>query len=127
MPPTLRLRARADLEPVAAISGASSARPAPQSGSRPPSTGPGAPSSTHQPSPLPPSASAAAPSPAPPAAASKDEKPATSAPPAEVTSFDPGTAPKELKKEGPDWVTMFNPNVKRTLDVGLVHTLVHDS
>lgn len=24
-------------------------------------------------------------------------------------------------------MTMFNPNVKRVLDVGLVHTLVHDS
>ena len=31
------------------------------------------------------------------------------------------------KKEGSDWLTMFNPNVKRVVDVGLVHTLVHDS
>lgn len=60
-----------------------------------------------------------------PPATPKDEKPSAAG--GEVTSFDPGTAPKELKKEGPDWVTMFNPNVKRTLDVGLVHTLVHDS
>ncbi|GAA6059271.1 hypothetical protein JCM10212_006664 [Sporobolomyces blumeae] len=45
----------------------------------------------------------------------------------EVTNFDPETAPKDLKKEGSDWMTMFNPNVKRVLDVGLVHTLVHDS
>jgi len=44
-----------------------------------------------------------------------------------VTNFDPETAPKDLKKEGSDWMTMFNPNVKRVLDVGLVHTLVHDS
>jgi glucose repression regulatory protein TUP1 len=41
--------------------------------------------------------------------------------------FDPETVPKDLKKEGSDWLTMFNPNVKRVLDVGLVHTLVHDS
>ncbi|GEM07220.1 glucose repression regulatory protein TUP1 [Rhodotorula toruloides] len=103
---------------------AASQRPAiPQTGSRPPSTGPVAPpSSTHQPSPLPPSAPTAS-SPSAPSTTAKDEKP----PVGEVTSFDPGTAPKELKKEGPDWVTMFNPNVKRALDVGLVHTLVHDS
>lgn len=41
--------------------------------------------------------------------------------------FDPETVTKDLKKEGSDWMTMFNPNVKRVLDVGLVHTLVHDS
>jgi glucose repression regulatory protein TUP1 len=34
---------------------------------------------------------------------------------------------KEAKKEGgPDWMTMYNPKVKRTLDVELVHTLIHD-
>ncbi|GAA5821467.1 hypothetical protein JCM3770_000914 [Rhodotorula araucariae] len=99
-------------------------------GSRPPSTGPDA-AALHHPSPVPPSAASAipalsaasaAPSPAPtPAHQSKDEKPV------EVTNFDPDTAPKDLKKEGSDWMTMFNPNVKRVLDVGLVHTLVHDS
>lgn len=41
--------------------------------------------------------------------------------------FDPETVTRDLKKEGSDWMTMFNPNVKRVLDVGLVHTLVHDS
>ncbi|GAA5887385.1 hypothetical protein JCM5296_007120 [Sporobolomyces johnsonii] len=106
----------------------------PYAGSRPSSTGPAAPP-LHHPSPLPPPSaqptlppiSHSAPSPAapppPPAAATpaKDEKPV------EVTSFDPETAPKDLKKEGSDWMTMFNPNVKRVLDVGLVHTLVHDS
>lgn len=58
-----------------------------------------------------------------------DEKPLIGAanPNVEVTNFDPETAPKDLKKEGSDWMTMFNPNVKRVLDVGLVHTLVHDS
>lgn len=41
--------------------------------------------------------------------------------------FDPESVTRDLKKEGSDWITMFNPNVKRVLDVGLVHTLVHDS
>ncbi|CAO1629327.1 unnamed protein product [Parajaminaea phylloscopi] len=35
--------------------------------------------------------------------------------------------PKDLKKEGSDWHAVFNPNVKRTLDVNLVHTLMHES
>ncbi|GAA6000752.1 hypothetical protein JCM5350_003650, partial [Sporobolomyces pararoseus] len=56
-----------------------------------------------------------------------DEKPSIGGTSVEVTNFDPETAPKDLKKEGSDWMTMFNPNVKRVLDVGLVHTLVHDS
>lgn len=41
--------------------------------------------------------------------------------------FDPENVTRDLKKEGSDWMTMYNPNVKRVLDVGLVHTLVHDS
>lgn len=32
-----------------------------------------------------------------------------------------GVAP-ELKKEGSDWFAVFNPKVKRVLDVSLVHT-----
>ncbi|GAA5928843.1 uncharacterized protein JCM15063_003982 [Sporobolomyces koalae] len=103
-------------------------------GPHPPSSAPGGPQ-LHHPSPLPPSnglppISTSAPSPAPqppsqqqPAVSKPDEKPST----VEVTNFDPETAPKDLKKEGSDWMTMFNPNVKRVLDVGLVHTLVHDS
>lgn len=46
-------------------------------------------------------------------------------PPADM--FDPENVARDLKKEGSDWMTVFNPNVKRVLDVGLVHTLVHDS
>ncbi|TNY19963.1 WD40-repeat-containing domain protein [Rhodotorula diobovata] len=107
----------------------------PYSGSRPPSTGPPVGPPLHHPSPLPPSSASAVPAlsaasnvqsrastPAQqPQQHSKDDKPVQSA------SFDPDTAPKDLKKEGSDWMTMFNPNVKRVLDVGLVHTLVHDS
>lgn len=44
-----------------------------------------------------------------------------------LLDIDPETLPSNMKKEGPDWLTMFNPNVKKVLDVGLVHTLVHDS
>jgi hypothetical protein len=37
------------------------------------------------------------------------------------------TEVKEVKKEGgADWMTLYNPKVKRTLDVELVHTLIHD-
>lgn len=39
----------------------------------------------------------------------------------------PDDVPKDLKKEGSDWHAIFNPNVKRTLDVNLVHTLMHES
>ncbi|KAJ2936488.1 hypothetical protein H1R20_g604, partial [Candolleomyces eurysporus] len=46
-----------------------------------------------------------------------------------------GSVPPELKKEGSDWFALFNPrqamNAKRerekVLDVGLVHTFVHES
>ena len=40
--------------------------------------------------------------------------------------MDPDTAPRNLKKEGTDWVTVFNPKVPRALDVELVHTLQHE-
>ncbi|PCH39459.1 WD40 repeat-like protein [Wolfiporia cocos MD-104 SS10] len=51
-------------------------------------------------------------------------------------ALDPHTVPAELKKEGTDWFAIFSPNVvgngkeggkKRALDVGLVHTLMHES
>jgi glucose repression regulatory protein TUP1 len=35
--------------------------------------------------------------------------------------------PPELKKDGSDWFAVFNPKVKRVLDVNLVHTLIHES
>ncbi|KAI0066995.1 WD40 repeat-like protein [Artomyces pyxidatus] len=41
--------------------------------------------------------------------------------------LDPHNVPPELKKEGSDWFAVFNPKVKRTLDVNLVHTLLHES
>ena len=34
--------------------------------------------------------------------------------------------PPEFKKEGNDWSVIFNPKVKRVLDVNSVHTLMHE-
>ncbi|KAF5371744.1 hypothetical protein D9758_003601 [Tetrapyrgos nigripes] len=41
--------------------------------------------------------------------------------------LDLNSMPPEFKKEGSDWFAMFNPKVKRSLDVSLVHTLMHES
>ena len=52
------------------------------------------------------------------------------APISENSSFldelDPLSVPPELKKEGSDWFAIFNPKIKRALDVNLVHTLHHE-
>ncbi|EEB93899.1 hypothetical protein MPER_07384 [Moniliophthora perniciosa FA553] len=40
---------------------------------------------------------------------------------------DVATYPAEFKKEGSDWFAIFNPKVKKGLDVSLVHTLMHES
>ena len=40
---------------------------------------------------------------------------------------DPDSFPKEYKKEGSDWIAMYNPQSQRSLDVSLVHNLVHES
>ncbi|KAF9528664.1 chromatin associated protein [Crepidotus variabilis] len=37
------------------------------------------------------------------------------------------TVPPEHKKTGSDWFALFNPQVKRVLDVNLVHTMKHES
>ncbi|GLB45183.1 putative anaphase-promoting complex subunit 4 WD40 domain [Lyophyllum shimeji] len=37
------------------------------------------------------------------------------------------TVPPEYRKEGSDWFAVFNPRVKRSLDITLVHTLIHAS
>ena len=36
------------------------------------------------------------------------------------------TIPPEYKREGSDWYALFNPKVKRVLDVQLVHNLMHE-
>jgi WD40 repeat protein len=35
--------------------------------------------------------------------------------------------PPENKSKGPDWSALFNHNVKKVLDIKLVHSLVHES
>jgi len=45
---------------------------------------------------------------------------------ANLSELDPDEVPKDLKKEGSDWLAIFNPKVKRVLDVNLVHTLMHE-
>ncbi|KAI9623332.1 hypothetical protein KEM48_009492 [Puccinia striiformis f. sp. tritici PST-130] len=78
------------------------------------------------------------PAPPPPAAASNPNPPSsttTTTQPQNIVNhnhnvlldLDPDSLPSSMKKEGVDWLTMFNPKVKKVLDVGLVHTLVHES
>ena len=43
-----------------------------------------------------------------------------------MDELDPLSVPPELKKEGSDWFAIFNPKIKRALDVNLVHTLHHE-
>lgn len=43
-----------------------------------------------------------------------------------LEDLDPHNVPPEFKKEGSDWFAIFNPKVKRVLDVQLVHTLMHE-
>jgi general transcriptional corepressor TUP1 len=40
--------------------------------------------------------------------------------------FNVHNIPPEFKKEGNDWFAIFNPKVKRVLDVTLAHTLMHE-
>lgn len=65
-----------------------------------------------------------------PAQQNNSVRPASSAPEPARPNFndlDIHSVPREMKKEGSDWFAIFNPNVPRTLDVNLVHTLDHDS
>lgn len=44
-----------------------------------------------------------------------------------LADLDPDVLPEIHKRQGTDWHAVFNPNVPRTLDVSLVHNLVHES
>ena len=46
--------------------------------------------------------------------------------PAFPDEIDLQSIPDSLKKEGSDWFAVFNSNVKRVLNVSLVHTFVHE-
>lgn len=57
------------------------------------------------------------------AGAPRDEPASSEAP---AASAEPEPAP-EIKKEGSDWVVAYNPNVRTSLDIDLVHSFAHDS
>lgn len=38
-----------------------------------------------------------------------------------------GNVSPEYRKEGPDWFAVFNPKIKKTLDINLVHSFQHSS
>ena len=56
-----------------------------------------------------------------PAAATHKSVPALS-----LGEIDPYTLPPELKREGKDWLAVYNPGTERVLSVSLVHTLHHE-
>jgi glucose repression regulatory protein TUP1 len=43
-----------------------------------------------------------------------------------LDELDFNSVPPDMRKEGSDWFAVFNPKVKRQLDVTLVHTLMHE-
>ncbi|KAI9368519.1 WD40-repeat-containing domain protein [Aspergillus egyptiacus] len=43
-----------------------------------------------------------------------------------LLNLNAGDLPNSQKKEGTDWYAVFNPEVRRVLDIELVHHLVHD-
>ena len=45
----------------------------------------------------------------------------------QLADLDPDTLRMDQKREGPDWFAIFNPRIRRVLDVELVHTLTHES
>lgn len=44
-----------------------------------------------------------------------------------LADLDPDQMRSDQKREGNDWFAVFNPNVRRSLDVDLVHNLLHES
>ncbi|KAF6223446.1 hypothetical protein HO133_000289 [Letharia lupina] len=44
-----------------------------------------------------------------------------------LADLDPDQMRPEQKRDGNDWFAIFNPNVRRVLDVDLVHNLLHES
>jgi glucose repression regulatory protein TUP1 len=44
-----------------------------------------------------------------------------------LAELGPNDVPPQFKREGEDWFAIFNPRVRRQLDVDLMHTLVHES
>jgi hypothetical protein len=48
-------------------------------------------------------------------------------PPELLSDLDPDNVSRELKKEGSDWFAVWSSQSKKMLDVGLVHTLNHET
>lgn len=48
-------------------------------------------------------------------------------PPVLLSDLDPDNVSRELKKEGSDWFAVWSSQSKKILDVGLVHTLNHET
>ena len=44
-----------------------------------------------------------------------------------LADLNPDEMRPDQKREGQDWYAVFNPNIRRILDIDLVNTLVHDS
>lgn len=44
-----------------------------------------------------------------------------------LADLDPETLPPHQKHDGGDWYAVFNPRIRRALDVDIVHNLLHDS
>ena len=44
-----------------------------------------------------------------------------------LADLDPDQMRPDQKRDGADWFAIFNPNVRRVLDVDIVHTLLHES
>ena len=43
-----------------------------------------------------------------------------------ICDLDPDKIPSEYKRDGPDWLVVYNPKAPRLLNVDLVHNLEHD-
>lgn len=70
--------------------------------------------------------SSAAPMQTPPAGASYSGPSPSSTNGAFLDDLNPENLPPDLKKEGSDWFAIFNPKLKRVLDVNLMQTLSHE-
>ncbi len=44
-----------------------------------------------------------------------------------LNNLELSTIHPDWKKEGSDWFVIYNPKVKRTLDVSLIHTFIHET
>ena len=44
-----------------------------------------------------------------------------------LADLDPESLPPHQKHDGGDWYAVFNPRIRRALDVDIVHNLLHDS